>query len=402
MSEGIIQPILEELESRFVYKADVYAPFYISSYATHVFNLHNQENEVYWESKKIPNLRLHLMFIAPPGFMKSFYGDTMCGNTYSIFGNTGVDIGIEASMTEAGLVGTVTQEGTAVVGAAGIYSKGIVFIDEFSAITNALQSQYNSQMDPQLLSILDSGKVSKRLSAGPLTYDTNMTLWTGVQPAKYDLSSGMGRRLCFMLFVPTAADNAELIRRQRLMRNIETNKGQLELLRTKINNWRSSIYNIQHVEFDSSVDRMHEKLGLFSFEVSHFNRIMLGYCLARDGGDTSVTIDAKDKNLIQLLERAKRWRDSIVMGVDYLQLMKTVRIQGDAKANADMGTISYTCEKKYLIKESLMVGWNTQQVSEKLIEMNRFGLIKLSGSQVIITDRLEDSLEDMADFEAAQ
>ena len=59
----IMSKVLEELQSREAYKHEIYAPYYVCSYATHCFNLANQKNEIYWESKRLPNMRLHVLFV---------------------------------------------------------------------------------------------------------------------------------------------------------------------------------------------------------------------------------------------------------------------------------------------------------------------------------------------------
>ncbi|MCK5481919.1 MAG: hypothetical protein KAJ06_12255, partial [Gammaproteobacteria bacterium] len=144
--------MMEELKDREVYKYETYAPFYICSYAMHVFNLMNQKRKIYWESKQLPNMRAHLLFVAPPGWMKSFYLNTMGGDKNAIFRKTGVDLGSESYMTEAGFVGTfssVNGVNVPMEGAAKMYDNGVLMIDEFSAITKALQTQHSNQLDNQ-------------------------------------------------------------------------------------------------------------------------------------------------------------------------------------------------------------------------------------------------------------
>jgi len=158
----IYDAILEELKSREVYKAEVYAPFYICSFGCHEFNLYNQMAEIYFEAREVPSLRMHILFVAPPGMMKSFYMKQFLQGKYAIFRGTGLNFGFESTLTEAGFVGTVMNVAGDILitdGAAKIYADGILGVDEFSAITKALQQQHSTQLDTQLLSALDHGWV---------------------------------------------------------------------------------------------------------------------------------------------------------------------------------------------------------------------------------------------------
>lgn len=372
----IYDMIMEELNSRESYKASVYAPYYICSFATHVFNLMNRKNEIYWDSKRLPNMRLHVMFVAPPGYMKSYYLSTMGGDDYGVFQHSGVDIGYEQAMTEAGFIGTIVNMngiGLPTQGAAETFKNGLLLIDEFSAITSALKNQINSQLDTQLLAALDHGKVFKRLSTGKIEYTTSLTLWAGVQPARYDLSSGLGRRLCFLLFLPNRFDNEALLTTVHKTRNLKPNKMEIQKMWGVIKGFVGKMDTIKRVEFDDSVLAKYRELGLFSYESSYFDRLLLGYYLAKFGVDTTIHIDMKDKELNNLLDKEKKWRDEISRGVDYVQLIKIIETFGNS------------VEINTLVTEALMVGWNAAQVHEMLGEMRKFNMVSIKGKIVTLT-----------------
>lgn len=382
--------VMDEVKDRKIYKGEVYAPFFICSYATHCFNLMNQKNKIYWESKRLPNMRLHINFVAPSGFMKSFFMEQMGGGEFGIFRDTGIDIGYEQEMSGAGLVGTIRNDGTGetIHGSAEIYNEGMMLIDEFSGVTNAMNSQYNNQMDTQLLAVLDHGHVVKRLAGGLIDYVTHMTLWAGVQPTRFDLTAGLGRRLCYLLFLPTRTDNDLLLESIHSARNLKPKQSEINDLRMKISRWRQRLDRIKKLEFSDNVFKLYKDIKLFSFESSHFDRLLLGYHLATNEADTHMVIDATDKTLIELVTREKSWRDSIIMGVDYLQMVKIIQVCGSCVENADKGVVTYGIQKKELVSEALMVGWNAQQVNEMLMEMNKYGLVKLKGNIVTVEEML--------------
>lgn len=365
--------VMNELGERGVYKYEVYSPFYIMSYATHVFNLFNQKQRIYWETGRLPNMRSHILFVAPPGWMKSFYMGLMGTNEYGIFKNTGVKIGSEQYLTEAGFVGTIRNEGGIPVitdGAAKNYSDGFVVIDEFSAITKALQTQHSNQLDNQLLSALDHGHVTKRLGAGKIEYDTRMTLWAGVQPARFDLTSGMGRRLMYLVFIPSKADNEYLLDAQHSGRNKAPNIPKMEGIWSTISKFKDSIDKIEHITFDDSVLRTYKDLGLYSFEGSYFDRLLIGYQLAMYGPERNMTITMNDKTLSTLIARQKKWRNEIASGIEHIQLMRILELNGNSLTKAQ------------LVEEAAMYGLNAMQVFEMVSDMKSHQLIKQNKGRI--------------------
>ena len=286
-------------------------------------------------------------------------------------------------MTEAAFVGTIRDidgVGHPTLGAAADYKDGMLLIDEFSALTNAMKVQYNSQMDAQLLAALDHGHVVKRLGTGRIEYTTNLTLWAGVQPAKYDLSSGLGRRMCFLLFLPTKLDNIALMRTMHKTRNIKPDVREMDNLWGLIKNSVSNMERIETIDFGDSVLKLYEELNLFSYESSYFDRPLLGWHLATYGPEPHMMIEAQDKELLQLVNREKKWRDEIAAGVDHAQMMKIIKTCG---SSID-GKLQIT--KPDLIQECTMVGWNARQVADVLTELTRFGMIENHGARVVVLE----------------
>lgn len=497
---SIFDLIMTELDDRGVYKYKTYAPFFISSFAMHVFNLYNQRQQIYWETKRLPNMRTHLLFVAPPGFMKSFYMSTMGSDKYSILRKAGIKIGSEQYMclpagqqvqmsdgtnkniedvkvgdkvlsleyakivstgvtnihsmmcdkllkitldddrsiiltpnhplftamgwqepkdlmvgenvacnednniiwlsiksieeldgervynlstenhtfvaqniithnTEAGFVGTMQNIGgvsVPVEGAAKMYADGFIIIDEFSAITKALQMQHSNQLDNQLLSALDHGHVTKRLGSGKIEFDTRMTLWAGVQPARFDLTSGMGRRLMYMVFIPSKLDNEYLMDSMHASRNLAPNKTHMNNMWSELRQFKQDVESIQTIKFDDSVLAMYKELNLYSFEGSYFDRLLIGYQLAMYGPEKHITISMKDPELVKLIMLQKKWRTEIASGIEFVQLTRIIEMNG--------GTIT----KQQLVDDSAMYGWNAMQVFELLREMKTHHIISVN------------------------
>lgn len=374
--------ILEEMKSRKAYLYDIYTPYFVCSYAMHCFNLFNLENKIYWQSKRIPNMRLHLMFIAPPGYMKSYYLDNMgADETCGIFANTKIKLGVEQAVTEAGLIGTfiyvddIPMENS---GSARIYNEGIMIIDEFSAMTNAMKTTYNNQLDTQLLSALDHGRIRKRLGSGFIEYQTNFTLWGGVQPARYDFTAGMGRRMWFMLFLPTKQDNDILLTRMNETRNIASDPVHMSEIWTKIDRWVDRLKIIKSIKFDDSVLELYQRLGIYSYDANLMDRLVLGYHLATYGPEERMRIDVEDARLVEMMEREKRWRDNINNDVVIAHMLKMIA-SGGVYVDGE-----YRMSKKQLMKDALMVGLNGYQVNDVVTDMVKMGMVQVKGGNTII------------------
>lgn len=382
---SVYDQIMDELNGREAYMHDVYAPYYVCSYAIHAFNLMNQTREVYYVGKQLPNMRLHLLFISPSGFMKTYYGDVMGRDPNGIFHSTDVSMAAEQTLTEAGFVGTIaTVNGLAInnPGSAELNKNGILFIDEFKGITEALKSQMNSQMETQLLAALDHGHVNKRLGSGSISYRTFLTLWTGVQPGSYDLSSGLGRRLCVMNFVPTKSDNDAIMDTMHRTQNMRPNPGEMQLLWDRINVTVHRMNQIERIELSDDILDYYHKKDMYSFETSYFNRIIIGYHLMTQRIEPVMHMDLSDSRLVRLLDLQKKWRQDVYAGLDYLQIRKILTMH----AHEVSGKMVMQCERNQVAAECAMIGWNAKQVFEKLAEMQKFGIIKINGAMVTLNE----------------
>jgi hypothetical protein len=382
---SLIDMVMGEMHERKAYLYDTYTPFFVCSYIAHAFNLLNRRDGIYWEGKRLPSMRCHLMFVAPPGYMKSYYMNNMGEPDSGIFSGTKIQMGFKQSMTEAGLIGTIRvfeEVPYETEGVAKTYKDGILMVDEFSAITNAFKISYNNQMDSQLLALLDHGRVNKDLAGGSIEYQSNLTLWGGVQPARYDFTSGMGRRMVFMLFLPTRVDNDNLLEVMDTTRNMKCDPEHMRQLWNDIDQWVEQIGVIKSLEFDSSVLRLYKRLGLNSFESPIFDRLLLGYHLAKYEAESSTVIGADDKEVIELVQREKKWRDDIVKGIPFIQIKRIIAMSGQRTDGI------YTLSKMSLIDEASMLGWNAQQVTELVQEMAKTEMVRTKGGQIMMEEAM--------------
>jgi len=371
--------IMSELKNREVYKCETYAPFYMSSFALHNFNLMNQKRKIYWSGKMLPNSRLHIMFCAPAGYMKSYFLKQMAGEEYSIFKGAGTRIGYEQEMTAAAFTGTTaTNNGvkTRYVGAAEEYKDGIMLIDEFKGLTDALSTQGNGQMESQLLSALDSGQIIKRLSNERIEFKTHLTLWTGIQPAVLNISSGLGRRLCYMLFIPSRKDNEILLDLGQKAYGMKPDIQQAKRLWLKQQTFCNDLNKIERVVYDPEILKEYKKAKIYSYESTFFNNLILGMNLIKsDEIGKEVYVELKDPDVRRVFDLEKEWRKKINQGVTFIQMMSILHGLG---GSADITEVYDECT---------MLGLNIPQVTELITDMIRYGLVQKRGNRVEVFKR---------------
>lgn len=377
MSEGIMEDILNECADRHIYLSDIYSPFFVSSYALHRFNVINQDAKIYWENKMIPNMRIHLLFTAPAGFMKSHYLTSFAGPENSIFCNTNTQIVSKQSMTEASFVGSNSSSNgfnNEMEGIAKTCKNGIVAVDEFSAVLNALKAQYNNQFEAQLLAALDHGNMHKDLASGPIDYKTCLTLWGGIQPARFDMTSGLGRRFTYMLFIPDQKDTATLRQLRRDTRNMKSDPIAAMKLRNTITRFNDDMRRIKTLTFDPEIDDFYDSNNFIHYETSLFDRIILGYNLATKNPDREFSVTLDDKKLIEMIEREKEWRVELQKGVDFAMIAKIMRKYD--------GRIHMT----QLVDECMIYGWNAAQIGNIVKTMRDNALIKGIGKTIELVE----------------
>jgi len=272
--------ILAELNERGCAYVEKYAPYYITSTGCHLFNLMNQQKEVFIEGGRVSDTRLHIIFCSPPGFSKTYWLEQFLRGKQALLLGSGIDITMEAAMTGAGFVGTTRfSDGESVrePGLAEEHHAAICGIEEFAAVTNMFRQSYSGELDTALLQALDSGFVYKRLASGSINYRTCITLHTGSQPSRFDLSSGLGRRFIFIEFIPMRKDFRLLTKARRRSRGINFNPVRTRLIRDTIDGLKPRLSKITDVDIDDEFYDFMDKFGVVHYEEALYEKMLLGY-----------------------------------------------------------------------------------------------------------------------------
>ena len=306
--------ILEEGYARNTYYIEKYYPFFISSIGCHAFNIMNQKKKIYTEAGEAINTRLHILYVTFPGFGKSFFlKQFLKSPEYSFVNGTKFTTTFEGSQTEAGFVGTAKfdESGKPCIseGLCKEHDKSIIGVEEFSSMTNSFKQDYNSGLDTAMLLALDSGDVVKRLGAGRVGYHTDMTLWAGVQPARYDIGGGFSRRLLFMTFYPSIADITRYRKNRVDAQNVIVSRSKMNALRMAIDNRIEEVNNLKSIHFSNDYRAEISKLDNFHYEDSLYDRLAIGYWIMRKEtirDQLFITMDAELRRIIHLEDQYRR------------------------------------------------------------------------------------------------
>jgi len=352
--------------------AEKFAPPYIASICAHLLNIENQKREFHFEQGRVANLRIHVYFIAPPGFFKTLMLSKFCDGKFSILGSELIPVAFEGSMTEAGFVGSFRMEGGEFKenrGAAWEHRESILAIDEFSALTALMQQEHSMSLESAMLTSLDSGFVSKRLAPGRIQYMTQASLWTGSQPLKFNLASGLARRFVFIYFIPTLAEEALIRKMRRQGKNIIPPKELLFEIKEEIAKCMDFAKEVQKIEYTDAFYSMLDKMEVPHFEEALYERIAAGLTLATLQEPGPVLVVKPTDLIRKFFQLEAEWRLDIKAGADTSQVFWVCR---------QMAGCSATDIKKHLTG---IMGMDYEEATRLMSALERQGRIVLRTAQ---------------------
>lgn len=326
--------------SRIAFAERLFPP-YTCSLCCHLFNLENFKREFFIEHGRLANTRMHIFFCAPPGYTKSLILQRLIQGKAAAYAESGVNINFEGSMTEAAFTGTVRvveSEIQAVFGAAHEHRESILGIDEFASLTNAMKMDHSINLDNAMLTALDSGYLIKRLALGKIQYVTQLTLWTGSQPARFDLTSGLGRRFFFIYWIPSSKEEGVIKTARREAKNVYPKLELKKEINRNISKMKSKLKRVKKVVFADKIYRILDNFKIPHFEEPLYERLAMGYAIARDQLDKKLYVDV-DTILSGMFAMEKNWRDEIKTGAELTEVLKVCK---------DLEPISVTELKKKL------------------------------------------------------
>ncbi|MFA5760441.1 MAG: hypothetical protein WC877_01610 [Dehalococcoidales bacterium] len=338
-------------------------------------------------------MRLPVIAMGPPGCGKSYYLEQMSDPLVGILNNLQYNLKFEQEMSDAGLVGTVSENpndpGHPLIkkGVAENHSESLVLIDEFSSVMlSALKSQTGVKAET-LLSVLDSGRVVKALANGEYEYFTNLTLWCGIQPVKCDMSGGLGRRLCIVLNIPTKEDEERYADASQKSDNVKIDPEHMKDLNTRIKMWESTIKCIKHVEFSNEFYTfVRKKLCAKNYIIELYKKLGIGYTIAKYGGSENIVVNLDD-NLRNILKLEEIWRRQVMQGPEIQQILAMIISQG---IKTDAGI---TIQKVTLNFLGSDMGLSAEQVNKCLTDMKAYGYLVIKNNTVTLNPSVTEYYE---------
>jgi hypothetical protein len=307
--------ILSESARRNIMWSENYLPFYICSIACHIFSMVNKKAGIYTEGASVPNTRLHILMSAFPGFGKTYFlKQFLDSKKYSYVKDSGVKgLFKSGKMSEAGFVGTVSKDNEGIqhitYGFCHPDKEGdsIMGFEEFSTVTSSFKQDFNAGLDNAILTALDTGMVGKDLGGGGIAYETNLTAWAGVQPARFDLGSGFARRLVFTALYPSIADIRTLRESRRKAKNIKIDITALKNIRLGIGQKKQEITsNLKKITFSEEFYCTMDDYENMPYDDDLFERVAIGYHLMRTdriGDQLYITMDSELSRIMKLLRK---------------------------------------------------------------------------------------------------
>lgn len=319
----------EYLKSIGVIFVDKYVPYILCSIAAHVANLRNKmvDNKghlFYGATGGVPDLRLHLLTIAPPGFSKTFFQNIFF-NKYNGIAANFPNEELE-TLTEAGLVGSFDAEGNQQMGLAEEHKTSILWAEEFHAMSKMSKVDHSINLDTAFLKLLDDGKVGKRLKSGSIEFQSYCTLHAGTQNERLDLASGMTRRLFLIDATPEDKDLQKYKDAHKNSRGIKPNFDTIAKLRHQFSYLYNNLDIPGEIQFTSNYNDLAYNNKMTHVEVILFEKLAVGYNILNNFKyeDRDLIIDA-DSTLKTMFKEGWVWRNIMLGESTNIQIIKLLR-----------------------------------------------------------------------------
>ena len=325
----ITQEVSDELTEGGVMHADRYGSFYLSAAGNHYLNMYNKIKMFVIRNRKILDLRSHILLAAPPGFGKSHFIKQFMEEPYGILCKTGTKLVYQGTITAAGWVGTGTRGKDGKIhkdhGEAELHPKAIFGCEEFKELFTIS----SGAMIDALLHTLDDGHLVKRIAAARFDYQTFITLFTGVQIERLDLSSGLFRRLTTMVWIPTRKEEDRL-RELYFERNRLFDAKRLKKIRWAINNRVKEAKIIKEVKISPRFEEWVIKKKIAPYEVPIYERLIMGYSfMKRPPNPQGVLQCSIDNNLFTMLKNQYAWRKMLKLNLPETMVKRRIKEHGE-------------------------------------------------------------------------
>jgi hypothetical protein len=257
----------------------------------------------------VPDLRQHIILVAPPGYGKSTAMKQLMHPDYGLLYTQDIIMRFEGYSSEAGMIGSIERQGKNTEQIPGLFEEfkdGIIGIEEFFAVTQAMSQGHSAHLEPALNQALLDGDVRKRLRGGVLEYETRLTMWGGTQTSRFEVAGGLIRRIMPEIWTPTQEDGEILKQALRQGINLTLNPQILLDFRDRVHTFNQEMKLIKEVTFTDDVFDYVQTAP--HYRIPTLLRLALGYNLMNNKIEHKfvVSIDSELKKLIDISEHDRK------------------------------------------------------------------------------------------------
>jgi len=254
------------------------------SVGCHIFNYSNLLNPRFHDGGSLEDFRMNLVFMAPSGYGKSKFLSFFLNPKVGMLSRSLIPTAMEGTFSKESWLGTI-QNGEQTHGIIQQYKNGIVGADEYMKLRQLMGGNGEAHDEVYLMQALSSDRSTKNLSYGRIELnDVGMTFWAGMRYSSLGLESGLARRFCFQIFMPTFEDAAQFrkaARSKEKKRNLDPLA--LDKISEDIN--KAILTSDKMTEIDyTPLHEWVDKCGLAvpHFEEELYRRMAVGWAVAND------------------------------------------------------------------------------------------------------------------------
>ncbi len=348
---------LDYFERLGIYHVRDIIPYYLCSIGCHVANLANKKHDrpghrvFYTRAGTVPDLRLHLYLVGPPGFSKSFFANlffaggmkpdpkdrttTGIATTFPNYelGNITSVAPIVGSLVNAGLNDEGELQFVERKGFAKEFPEHMFWAEEFGSIRDQMRSQMGIGLLDVFLKLLDEGKAERNMLGGRIEVVSYSTYLLGTQTERVDLPSGMARRGMFVDLTPTGEDIRKYNEAWENTENVKPEWDTINALRVQYKRLFDNFHVKGTLQFTDRYIKYRRGLGnkgIIHTDKEILNRLAIGYSVMTnyDHNNGELVVDLTPE-LKSLIENAILMKFDVLGQEGYQQIVELVREAGD-------------------------------------------------------------------------
>lgn len=304
-----------------------YAPFYLAQIGAHIGNLYNKGfvkdyPAFYVRAGKTVDIRIHTMAIGPPGSGKTYWIEEFLHPETGLLRETSIPVEFHNRATLKGLIGGWDKLGARCYGEFEDNASGIFGFEEWEGIAKMSRSEHSSDFEEQMLPILDSGRCTYRTGDHPkIEFQTFVSIMAGTQSERFNVASGMSRRLAYLNLTPDVEAWKQLAKHYDTTTGMKPNFKVIKAIREGFEKLFTG-FNVKDVQFTQRYIDFRNQLVPDHILKAYVDRFAVGYSLVRNYRGQDVLQIVLDKPLEAMLKAVMEMRWECLGGTSESVVLK--------------------------------------------------------------------------------